>query len=281
MASGTQETKFEYWYNWQEREKICILSILDLSGSVTAIFNKEKGVLAIAVPKRPPPAIILHKEDIEGTIKATEVVSEEEQAVIEGTIKATEVSEVELAEGTKATEVSEEQPVGPEADSAEQEAATDKKQQPEEDDAGEQNADRPPASPKGATPEADSAAPASDDDKEPADAERKKSVHRERLLAEETAKRRAEQHTVKGRRIEKEMATEATAAPEEAKECQKTAAAARRGFKERVAEELQGLAGSEWAEGPVDTVNKNKEVIAVAVAAFSLGLFVCRLSSKH
>ena len=48
-----------------------------------------------------------------------------------------------------------------------------------------------------------------------------------------------------------------------------------------MAEELQGLAGSEWAEGLVDTVNKNKEVIAVAVAAFSLGLFVCRLSSKH
>ena len=48
-----------------------------------------------------------------------------------------------------------------------------------------------------------------------------------------------------------------------------------------MAEELQGLAGSEWAEGLVVETVKNKEMIAVAVAAFSLGLFVCRLSSKH
>jgi hypothetical protein len=48
------------------------------------------------------------------------------------------------------------------------------------------------------------------------------------------------------------------------------------GWKERVAEELQGLATSEWAEGMLETVKKNKEVIAVAATAFSLGFFVSR-----
>ena len=203
------------------RFRFLMSDICDLGAEgITATFNEEKGVLALTVPKRPTPAIILHVESIEGTIKEATEVSKEELAVIEGTImEATGVSKEELAVREDTIKLAVTEGTKP---------ATDKKQQLEEDDAGD-----------------------------------------------------AEQHKVKGRRTEEERASEATAAPEEAKECQKTAAAARRGFKERVAEELQGLAGSEWAEGLVDTVNKNKEVIAVAVAAFSLGLFVCRLSSKH
>ncbi|KAK3137832.1 hypothetical protein QOZ80_5AG0361040 [Eleusine coracana subsp. coracana] len=47
-------------------------------------------------------------------------------------------------------------------------------------------------------------------------------------------------------------------------------------------EELQGLTKSEWAEGVLHTVKKNKEVIAAAVAAFSIGLFVSsRLFSRN
>lgn len=75
------------------------------------------------------------------------------------------------------------------------------------------------------------------------------------------------------RRTEEERANAAAAAERQRKAC--------RGFKERVAEELQGLAGSEWAEGLVETVKRNREVIAVAVAAFSLGVFVSsRLFSR-
>ncbi|TKW25527.1 hypothetical protein SEVIR_3G125000v4 [Setaria viridis] len=95
-----------------------------------------------------------------------------------------------------------------------------------------------------------------------ADAERKKAVDPESLAAV-TAKRRAEEE-------------KAAAAAEEA-ERQRT----RRGLRERVQEELEGLAGSEWAEGLLETVKKNKEVIAAAVAAFSLGLFASRLFSRN
>ncbi|CAN6336613.1 unnamed protein product [Urochloa humidicola] len=92
-----------------------------------------------------------------------------------------------------------------------------------------------------------------------ADGERK-AVDPESLAAV-TARRRAAED-------EKAKATAAAAAEEAGRE------RPRRGLKERVQEQLEGLAGSEWAEGVVETVKKNKEVIAVAVAAFSLGLFV-------
>ncbi|CAN6327002.1 unnamed protein product [Urochloa humidicola] len=79
------------------------------------------------------------------------------------------------------------------------------------------------------------------------------------------------------RRAEEEKAKAAAAVKEAEAESQRTL----RGLRERVQEELQGLAGSEWAEGVVETVKKNKEVIAVAVAAFSLGLFASRIFSKN
>ncbi|KAJ1264366.1 hypothetical protein BS78_09G257700 [Paspalum vaginatum] len=84
---------------------------------------------------------------------------------------------------------------------------------------------------------------------------------------EERAKRRADAEE------EKESKRAKAAKPAHADE-----APPRRGFRE-----LRGrLAGSEWAEGLLDTVKKNREVIAVAVAAFSLGLFVSsRLCSRN
>ncbi|XP_062180627.1 protein RESTRICTED TEV MOVEMENT 2-like [Phragmites australis] len=72
------------------------------------------------------------------------------------------------------------------------------------------------------------------------------------------------------RRRDDEERVKAAAAAEEAERERTTA---RCGWKERVAE---GLTGTEWAEGLVETVKKNKEVIAAAVAAFSIGLFVSR-----
>ena len=94
------------------RFRFLLSDICDLGAEgITATFNEEKGVLALTVPKRPTPAIILHVESIEGTIKEATEVSKEELAVIEDTIK------LAVTEGTK--------------------AATDKKQQLEEDDAGD------------------------------------------------------------------------------------------------------------------------------------------------
>uniref|UniRef100_A0A0E0L6I4 SHSP domain-containing protein n=1 Tax=Oryza punctata TaxID=4537 RepID=A0A0E0L6I4_ORYPU len=69
------------------------------------------------------------------------------------------------------------------------------------------------------------------------------------------------------RRAEEESAKAAEAAEE------KTATALGR-WRERVAGELEHLADMRWAEGVVDTARRNKDVIATAVAAFSLGFFV-------
>ena len=119
-----------------------------------------------------------------------------------------------------------------------------------------------------AKPAAEAAAPPAADEKEAAprppqaDAERK-AVDSESLAAV-TAKRRAEDERDK-----------AAAAAVEA-EGQST----RRGLRELV-QELEGLAGSEWAEGLVETVKKKKEVIATAVAAFSLGLVASRLFCRN
>ncbi|KAG2617098.1 hypothetical protein PVAP13_3NG178274 [Panicum virgatum] len=122
---------------------------------------------------------------------------------------------------------------------------------------------------KEAKPAAEAAAPPAADKKEAApklpqaDAE-SKAVDPESLAAV-TAKRRAED----------ERANSAAAAEEA--ERQRT----RRALRERVQEELEGLAGSEWAESLVETVKKNKEVIATAVAAFSLGLVASRLFCRN
>jgi len=67
------------------RFRFLLSDICDLGEGITATFNEEKGVLTLTVPKRPPPAIILHVEVIEGTIKQATKVSKEELAVIEGT----------------------------------------------------------------------------------------------------------------------------------------------------------------------------------------------------
>ena len=130
----------------------------------------------------------------------------------------------------------------------------------------------PPATVKeeGAKPAAEAAAPPAADKKEAApklpqaDAE-SKAVDPESLAAV-TAKRRAED----------ERAKAAAAAAAVEAEGQRT----HRGLRELV-QELEGLAGSEWAEGLVETVKKNKEVIATAVAAFSLGLVASRLFCRN
>ena len=70
------------------RFRFLLSDICDLGegiSRITATFNEEKGVLALTVPKRSPPATLLHVEVIEGTIKQATKVSKEELAGIEGT----------------------------------------------------------------------------------------------------------------------------------------------------------------------------------------------------
>lgn len=88
--------------------------------------------------------------------------------------------------------------------------------------------------------------------------ERAKSFDRESLA--ERTRRRAEDDRAK-----------AAAAAEKA-EREKTTACG--GWKERVVGELEELADMKWADDLVEMARKNKEVIAAAVAAFSLGFFV-------
>uniref|UniRef100_A0A0A9GEM2 SHSP domain-containing protein n=1 Tax=Arundo donax TaxID=35708 RepID=A0A0A9GEM2_ARUDO len=110
-------------------------------------------------------------------------------------------------------------------------------------------------------PKAEPTAAAAPTEKRQADGER--AADRE-SLAERVRRRHVEEETAKA-----------------AAEAEHERMAARCGWKERVAEELEGLAGSEWAEGLVETVKKNKEVIAAAVAAFSIGLLASRLFSRN
>ncbi|CAN6341003.1 unnamed protein product [Urochloa humidicola] len=122
-----------------------------------------------------------------------------------------------------------------------------------------------------AKPKPEAAAPPTDekqDAPEPAQADGERKAVDPESLAAVTANRRAEEEKAK-----------AAAAREEEAEAERQRT--RRGLRERVQEELQGLAGSEWAESVVETVKKNKEVIAVAVAAFSLGLYASRLFSRN
>ncbi|KAM3214392.1 hypothetical protein ACQJBY_066719 [Aegilops geniculata] len=75
------------------------------------------------------------------------------------------------------------------------------------------------------------------------------------------------------RRIEEEKA-KAAAAAMEAKAVLAKKATACSGWKERVAGGLEQLTDMKWADSVVEKARNNKEVVAIAIAAFSLGFFV-------
>ncbi|XP_051210117.1 uncharacterized protein [Lolium perenne] len=79
------------------------------------------------------------------------------------------------------------------------------------------------------------------------------------------------------RRSEEEHANDATmgAAKRPKIDGEKKATAACGGWKERMAVDLKVLTDMKWADGVVDAARKNKEVVAVGIAAFALvGLLV-------
>ncbi|KAF6992490.1 hypothetical protein CFC21_009474 [Triticum aestivum] len=67
---------------------------------------------------------------------------------------------------------------------------------------------------------------------------------------------------------------EATAMEAKAEQAKKAVASTCTAWKERIAGELKGLADMKWADNAVETARKNKEVVAVGVAAFSIGFLV-------
>ncbi|TVU01948.1 hypothetical protein EJB05_52597 [Eragrostis curvula] len=260
----------------------------------------DAGVLTLTVPKRPapPPATIdeIVKPAKEET-KPKEEAKPKETAKPKEEAKPTE-EEAKKAEPKMTPQVQAEKPGKEEAKKTEQlkeeinkppkaapkvehKEETSKPKEEAKKKAAEAQQIKDDAEAKRSKPEQRTAPPAvkKEKDDKPTKAEaaaapaetkppqEAKDVDRESLL--ERVRRRAEEERAK-----------AAAAAEEAVERQRKQSACG-GWKERVTGELQGLANSEWAEGVVDTVKKNKEVIATAVAAFSLGLFASRLFSRN
>ncbi|KAF6998030.1 hypothetical protein CFC21_014189 [Triticum aestivum] len=83
----------------------------------------------------------------------------------------------------------------------------------------------------------------------------------------ETVRRRGEEERAKA-------AAAATAMEARAEQEKKAAATACSRWKERMTEGLGQLTDMKWAESAMEMARKNKEVVAVGVAAFTLGFFV-------
>ncbi|VAH23856.1 unnamed protein product [Triticum turgidum subsp. durum] len=83
----------------------------------------------------------------------------------------------------------------------------------------------------------------------------------------ETTRRRGEEERAKA-------ASAATAMETKAEQAKKAVASTCAAWKERIAGELKGLADMKWADNAVETARRNKEVVAVGVAAFSIGFLV-------
>uniref|UniRef100_A0A453A3S0 SHSP domain-containing protein n=1 Tax=Aegilops tauschii subsp. strangulata TaxID=200361 RepID=A0A453A3S0_AEGTS len=83
----------------------------------------------------------------------------------------------------------------------------------------------------------------------------------------ETTRRRGKEERAKA-------AAAATAIEGKAEKAKKAVASTCTAWKERIAGELKGLTDMKWADNAVETARKNKEVVAIGVAAFSIGFLV-------
>ncbi|KAM3413315.1 hypothetical protein ACQJBY_004470 [Aegilops geniculata] len=89
----------------------------------------------------------------------------------------------------------------------------------------------------------------------------------ETKAAAETTRRRGEEERAKA-------AAAATAVEAKAEQAKKAVASTCTAWKERIAGELKGLADMKWADNAVEMARRNKEAVAVGVAAFSIGFLV-------
>ncbi|KAL6848770.1 hypothetical protein ACP4OV_021353 [Aristida adscensionis] len=237
----------------------------------------EASVLTLTVPKRAaaPPATV---EEIRRPAKAE--ADEARRPRQEEIKKQEEVdakrSKQEPEKKAAAPAVRKEEEKAPKAEAAAA-GPTEKKPAPPEDKAAAPAVRKEEEKPKAeaavaAPPEAKTAAPAvrKEEEKPKAEAAAAAATEKKQAPPEATAvggETLAER--VRRRRAEEERGK--AAAEEAEREGRRRAACG--GWKERVTAELEGIAGSEWAEGLVETVKRNKEVIA-AIAALSVGLYV-------
>ncbi|KAM3300757.1 hypothetical protein ACQJBY_041664 [Aegilops geniculata] len=77
-----------------------------------------------------------------------------------------------------------------------------------------------------------------------------------------------------GEEVRAKAAATTTTMDAKAEREKKAAAATCTAWKERIVGELKGLTDMKWADNTLEIARKNKEVVAVGVAAFSLGFFV-------
>lgn len=206
----------------------------------------EASVLTITVPKRPAP-----------TSSAPAPTSVQEIKQKAPTAKQEPQPQFDEAPNKKKQQQEEEEEAAKKKQQQlqEEEEATKKKQQEEEEEAAAKKTKKL--------------------QEEEAIAKHKPATTTERKQAEPTTAAPLPGHVVDReslaekvkRRAEEECAKAAAAAEE------KTATALSR-WRERVAGELEHLGDMRWAEGVVETARRNKDVIATAVAAFSLGFFV-------
>lgn len=235
----------------------------------------EAGVLTLTVPKRassgagaPPPTSVVEeikrdkpgvaKEDVrppptkdvdgsdkkaasgdDSTTKHKEEIAKEENASNKAMDEATKNAQQQKQPEEACNHKEEQQKLTPEPEAKEQEV------KPEAPQAAA------PAAPEKLAPEPEVATGEKD----------KSLVHEESLAAGV------------GQRSEEEKA-KAAAAAMEAKAVLEKKATACSGWKERVAGGLEQLTDMKWADSVVEKARNNKEVVAIAIAAFSLGFFV-------
>uniref|UniRef100_A0ACD5T6J8 Uncharacterized protein n=1 Tax=Avena sativa TaxID=4498 RepID=A0ACD5T6J8_AVESA len=231
----------------------------------------EAGVLTLTVPKRasssaPAPTTIEEVKRKQPSVTKEEEITEEDpldKPVDEATCKAQEKKEEEAAKSRKQEQqkpapapMKQEEMVEPKA--THQAAAVAPTQEPA-------------TKPEGASSSDKAKAVAAPDSL----AERVRRRGEEERLAERVRRRGEEEHA--------KAAAAATAAMKAIAEQEKKATASCSGWKERVQAELkdltnmkwaEGVTDMKWADGMVEAVRNNKEVAAVAVAAFSLGFLV-------
>ncbi|KAM3413314.1 hypothetical protein ACQJBY_004469 [Aegilops geniculata] len=146
-----------------------------------------------------------------------------------------------------------------------EEEANRRKQEEEKKPAPAANKDQ---HPRPKAPQAAAAAAATPEKQEPAIGEKAKAaVDRESL--EDRVRLCSD-----GEEVRAKAAATPTAMDAKAEREKKAAAETCTAWKERIVGELKGLTDMKWADNTLEIARKNKEVVAVGVAAFSLGFFV-------
>ncbi|XP_044959556.1 translation initiation factor IF-2-like [Hordeum vulgare subsp. vulgare] len=236
----------------------------------------EAGVLTLTVPKRaysgvPAPTSVEEiKRDKPGVVKddgapSTPVVTPPANKDVAG-------EEKKAAGGMKSKEE-----IGKEEDvskKAMDEAAMKAQQQKQPEEASKQKEEQQKLAPEPEAKKEQEVKPKAPQAAAPAAPE--KPAQKPEVFNGEKAKAVVDQESLAAvvRRRSEEEKAKAAAAAMEAKAVLEKKATACGGWKERVAGGLEQLTDMKWADNVVEKARNNKEVIAIAIAAFSVGFFV-------